>query len=304
MISIQAKMLNTIFQRMPAEDICIEHDYTEERARNAARKVPRCPDGIRVEETDFDGIYGEIITPSNAEKDKVIWFIHGGGCTTGSARESRECTFYLAKKFGYTIISSDYRLAPEHKWPAQLEDCMTVYDCISRLGYDMGDVVLAGGSAGGWLVLSVALRARDEGKKMPKAILSFSPITNQADDLPSHHGKEKTDYMLKNTLFCDRQTIALFGDAKPPREYMMNPYISPYFGDYRGMPPIYIAVSDLEVLYDDSVTLYEKLKEEGHEVALEIGKGLCHAYATLPMMPEAKKTLKNAIDFVERIEYV
>ena len=70
------------------------------------------------------------------------------------------------------------------------------------MGYDMRNVVLVGGSAGGWLALSVTLRVRDEGKILPKAVCAFSPITNQADDLPSHHGNEKTDYMLKNTLFC------------------------------------------------------------------------------------------------------
>lgn len=301
MLSIQAKMLNLIFQKMPAEDVNVEHNYPKERAKNAARKVPKCPTGITLQETLFDGISGEIIIPVNARQDKIIWFIHGGGCTTGSAKESRECTYYLTKTFGYTIISTNYRLSPEYKWPAQLNDCMKVYNSILSMGYDMRNVVLVGGSAGGWLALSVTLRVRDEGKILPKAVCAFSPITNQADDLPSHHGNEKTDYMLKNTLFCERQNRALFGTGKPSRELLLNSYISPYYGNYKGMPPIFLAVSDLEVLYDDAVTLYEKLKAEKIYTELEVGKGLCHAYATLPMMPEAKKTLSNAVKFAESI---
>ena len=108
MLSIQAKMLNLIFQKMPAEDVNVEHNYPKERAKNAAGKVPKCPTGITLQETLFDGISGEIIIPVNARQDKIIWFIHGGGCTTGSAKESRECTYYLAKTFGYTIISVSY----------------------------------------------------------------------------------------------------------------------------------------------------------------------------------------------------
>lgn len=300
MLSIQAKMLNQIFKSMPAEDINTEHDYVAERARNAARKLPKLPDGVQVVEREYKGIGYEVITPANPKADKVIWFIHGGGCTTGSAKQSRGCTYYLAEKFGYTVIANDYRLAPEHIWPAQLDDCMDMYDGIVELGYEVKNIVLMGGSAGGLLVLSVSLRAKDEGRIMPKAVCAFSPITNQADDLKSHHGNEETDYMLKNSLFCDRQNLAVFGVAHPPREIMLHPYISPYYGDYKGMPPVFLAVSDAEVLYDDSVTLYEKLKKEGHPVEMDVVSGICHAYATLPMMPEAKKTLKNAICFIEK----
>lgn len=300
MLSVQARFLNQIFKGIPAEDINEAHDYEKEREQNRARKLPRQPKGILVEQKTFGGINGEIITPANADMDKVIWYIHGGGCTTGSARESRSCTYYLAEKFGYTVIANDYRLAPESKWPAQLDDCMTVYESILKSGYDMNKVVLMGGSAGGLLVLSAALRARDEGKRMPKAICAFSPITNQADNLPSHHGNEKTDYMLKNTLFCPRQNVALFGEADSPREVMTDPYVSPYYGTYHGMPPIFLAVSDYEVLYDDSLSLFEKLKKEGHPAEIDIVNGICHAYATLPMMPEARRTLKKALDFAER----
>lgn len=300
MLSVQARFLNQIFKSMPAEDINAVHDYEKEREQNRARELPRQPANIIVQQKDFDGVNGEIIAPINADKDKVIWYIHGGGCTTGSAMESRACTYYLAEKFGFTVLASDYRLAPENKWPAQLDDCMTVYESIIKSGYDMSKVVLMGGSAGGLLVLSVALRARDERKIMPKAVCAFSPITNQADDLQSHHGNEKKDYMLKNTLFCPRQNVALFGEANPPRELMAHPYVSPYYGTYQGMPPVFLAVSDCEVLYDDSLSLYHKLKKEGHPVEIDIVKGICHAYATLPMMPEAQKTLKRAIEFAEK----
>ena len=184
---------------------------------------------------------------------KVIWYIHGGGFTTGSAKERRGICLYLAKRFGYTCVSNNYRLSPEHKWPAHLDDCMEFYRALLGQGYHAGDMLFAGESAGGTLVLSVALRAKAEGLPMPAGIWSFSPCTEQSEGFPSHTKNVVTDYMLGDALNRPGQNEAVFGSKSMDKEYLKDPYISPYYGDYTGLPPIYLAASDTEVLFDESV---------------------------------------------------
>ena len=125
MPSKEAKMINEMFKSMPREPEGTKHDYVAEREQNAKRPMPELPEGITLEETEFDGISGEILRPEHP-KDAVIWYLHGGGFTTGSAKERRDITQYLAKTYEVTVISTNYRLSPEHKWPAHLDDCMKV----------------------------------------------------------------------------------------------------------------------------------------------------------------------------------
>ena len=140
MPSIQARMLNKIFQKMPKDPPGVEHDFVAEREQNARRKPPKLPRNVSLEEMDFDGISGEILRPVLGEKERfegntddlsepvqLIWYIHGGGFTTGSARESRDLTQYLVSKYRVPCIATNYRLSPEHRWPAHLDDCMQVY---------------------------------------------------------------------------------------------------------------------------------------------------------------------------------
>lgn len=308
MPSVQAKMLNKIFQSMPKDAPGTKHDYFAERAQNERRPVPKVPRGVSLEETTFDGIPGEVIYPSDQkewEKDSVpvIWYIHGGGFTTGSAKESRGFTQYLVSEFKLPCISTDYRRSPENKWPAQLDDCMKVYDAVTARGIDAGRLILVGSSAGGTLVLSLALRLAMEGKAQPMSVIALSAWTDQTVSLPSHKTNISTDYMLGDALAHNDQFEAVFGFEDGPaghEEFLKDPLISPYYGDYSRVAPVFLAASDAEFLYDDSRLLYERLKAEGHDVELDIQHDVCHAYASLPMMPEAKETLKKAMAFAVR----
>ena len=155
MPSIQARMLNKIFQKMPKDPPGVEHDFVAEREQNARRKPPKLPRNVSLEEMDFDGISGEILRPVLGEKERfegntddlsepvqLIWYIHGGGFTTGSARESRDLTQYLVSKYRVPCIATNYRLSPEHRWPAHLDDCMKVYQCLKDRGATPGKILL------------------------------------------------------------------------------------------------------------------------------------------------------------------
>ena len=297
MPSIEARITNLIFRLMPHDKEGEAHDYEAERRRND-RKPPRLPRGVFLEEFDLNGHIAERITKKGNDKG-LLFYIHGGGFTTGSAKERRMFTYYAVDHFGYDCISVNYRLAPENRWPAQIEDCLLAYENVLKKGYDPKTIVFAGESAGGTAILSLALLAKRRGLPLPKAILAFSPCTDQYRDLPSHRKNIKTDYMLKDAVA--RGIFDVLLEEGKDREALKDPLLSPYYGNYEGMPPIFLSVSDSEVLCDDTLVLYDKLKRQGHHVQLNIEHGLCHAYQIMPYMPEARKTLEKAFAFADKI---
>lgn len=147
-----------------------------------------------------------------------------------------------------------------------------------------------GESAGGTLVLSLALLLKEKGLPQPKALVALSPCVTQADQFPSYTANAATDYMLR-TAVAEGKIKVVFGERANDLEYLRQPTISPLYGDFSGLPPVFFSASDTEVLLDDSKVLYEKLKKQGHQTALDIQHGVCHAFQVFPAMPEAKQAL-------------
>ena len=293
MPSIAGWITNQVLKASPWE----QGNYAEERSRNAANKPPKKPKEVEIEELTINGFPAERLTKKGNSKGTVL-YIHGGGFTTGSAKERRYLTQYLADKCGYNCIAINYRLAPENKWPAMPDDCLAAYREILEMGYDPKKLVFMGESAGGTLVFSLAFLARDNGLPQPKAIVAFSPATDNASDLPSHTANIKTDFMLRDAV-AKGITGPLFG-GPVDEEVLKDPLLSPINGDLTGLPPVFLSASDAEVLYDDSVLMYDKLKSEGHDADLDIQHGVCHAFQMLPFMPEAKRSISKALAFVEK----
>ncbi|MBR5980026.1 MAG: alpha/beta hydrolase [Oscillospiraceae bacterium] len=293
MPSIAARVTDLIFRLMPVNRTGTEHDHEAERKRNAARRVPRLPKGVELQEISLNGIPAERLTGEGNDKGTVL-YIHGGGFTTGSARERRMITQYIAHRCGYDCVAIDYRLAPENRWPAQIDDCLTAYSELIRTT-DPADIVFMGESAGGTLVLALAQAVKQKGLSLPKAIAAFSPGTENSAALPSHTGNIKTDFMLRDAV--SRGIADVLFDHKAGTGELRDPLISPFYGDYTGLPPVFLSASDSETLYDDTMILYGKLVREGHAVGLDIGHGVCHAYQIMTYMPEARRTLKRCFEF-------
>ena len=150
------------------------------------------------------------------------------------------------------------------------------------------------------MVLSLALLARDRGLPQPRAIVAFSPATDNCEDLPSHKANIKTDYMLTDAV--SRGIADVLFDHKPTEEELKQYLLSPLYGNYEGIAPIHLSASVTETLYDDAVLLYDKLRREGHEVGFDEKQGVCHAYQIMTYMPEAKQTLNKVFTFIESIE--
>lgn len=296
MASELAEFFNNLFKNASKEKPEMPHDYRVDREENERRPKPSLPQGITLKELNLNGKYGELIEKED-NHGPLIMYIHGGGFTTGAAQERRELTFDIVENHGCNVIANNYRLSPEYKWPVHLKDCLDAYKAILNLGYNPKKLVLMGESAGGTMVLSLGLYLRDHNEPLPAAIVAYSSCTNQDEGFPSHRENAKTDYMLGDAVNSEEQIKAVFGENLP-KGYLRDPYISPYYADFEGMPPIFLATSDIEALADDSLYLYKKLKKIGHKVELDVQKGLCHAYPIFPQIPESKDTVRKAFDFI------
>lgn len=289
MASFLAHVLNVVFKSMSTEE-----DVLKEREKNASRRPPRAPKGVVVGGTEYGGILCETI--EKKENSKTLMYIHGGGFTTGSARERRAITYYFCDKLGYNVIACDYRLAPENKLPAAFEDCFEAYKAIAN-GSDK--FVVAGESAGATIAIAIVQRAVREGLPLPAAVAAYSPLAAIGADFPSHVNNVKTDYMLKRDP-SGKALLARICPEGADREFLENELISPYYGNFDGFPPLYLSASDSEVLFDDAKALYKKAKGSGVDCKLEIRKGLVHAWPIITQLKEAKITLKETKKFFGR----
>ena len=288
MPSLYAHAMNLVFRCMPQDKPGEEHDYVAERKRND-RKPPKPPKGVTVRLGELGGLSAEFIQKPGNSKG-IVFYIHGGGFTVGSARERRAICQYIAAKYGYDCVSFNYRLAPENLWPAPLEDCLTAYTALLKTGVSPKDVVFMGESAGGTLVLSLALLLKEKELPQPRALVALSPCVTQADRFPSYTQNAATDYMLR-TAVAEGKIKIVFGSRANDLEYLRQPTISPLYGDFSGLPPVFFSASDTEVLLDDSRVLYETLKKQGHQTALDVRHGVCHAFQVFTAMPEARQAL-------------
>ena len=231
-------------------------------------------------------LHGEwnYVNRAHMKKD-VILYCHGGGYSTGSSLYARTLTGKLAMSTSMDVLSFDYRLAPEHPYPAATQDAMRVWNYLMLLGYGARDIILAGDSAGGNLALSLTLKLKEEGRLLPRGIVLMSPWTDLTASGKSHHTKAEIDPVL-NAAY-----LAEMIHNYAPGENLTDPMISPLFGSYEGFPPTYIQVGGNEILLDDSVMLYKKLLKANVSVKLDVFKGMWHVFQMSPF-----KTAYDAMD--------
>ncbi|MGN1150800.1 MAG: alpha/beta hydrolase [Lachnospiraceae bacterium] len=239
---------------------------------------------------DGDGrIHGEWTYVNRAHMKKyIILYCHGGGYSTGSSLYARTLTGKLAASTSMDVLSFDYRLAPEHPYPAATEDAMQVWNYLMLLGYGARDIILAGDSAGGNLALSLTLKLKEEGRLLPRGLVLMSPWTDLTSSGKSYISKAEIDPVL-NGAYLEKM-IRNYAEGQE----LTNPLISPLFGDYVGFPPTYIQVGNNEILLDDSVMLYRKLLKANVSVKLEMFKGMWHVFQMSPFKTAYEAMDKNA----------
>lgn len=237
----------------------------------------------------IDGLYAEWISVNRAHMKKyVILHCHGGGYSTGSSLYARTLTAKLAASTSMDVLCFDYRLAPEHPYPAAVEDAMKVWDYLMLLGYGARDVIVTGDSAGGNLALALMLRLKQEGRLLPRGLALMSPWTDLTSSGKSFETKAELDPVL-NRDYIDKMV-----EAYASGQDLEDPMISPLFGDFAGFPPVYIQVGANEILLSDSKRLYRRLLQAGVSARLEIFKGMWHVFQMAPFKTAAEAMDKNA----------
>ena len=240
-------------------------------------------------EVDIGGMYGEWVSVNRAHiKKYVILHCHGGGYSTGSSLYARTLTSKFAAAASMDVLCFDYRLAPEHPYPAAAEDAMKAWDYLMLLGYGAGDVILTGDSAGGNMALALALRLRAEGRLLPRGIILMSPWTDLTSAGESFLTKAQVDPVL------DKEYIDRMIEAYGRGQDLTRPQISPLFGDFDGFPPTYIQVGENEILLSDSVRLRQALAEANVPVKMDIFPGMWHVFQMSPMKAARAAMDKNA----------
>ena len=249
--------------------------------------------GMKIEKVNLDGIQAEWLIPVNASHEKVILYLHGGGYVTGSIEDHRMMCGLLANSTEAKVLSPEYRLAPEHPFPAALDDSLKVYQWLLDQGYLSKNIIVAGDSAGGGLSVATVLALKERSGSLPAAVVCLSPWVDLTLKGQSHTTKAKAEAMLQTDVL--REWALCYTDESN----LINPLVSPIYGDFHAFPPLLIQVGSEEILLDDSIMLAEKAWADGVDVTLKVWDGMWHVWQALgELLPENKKTFEEIGEFV------
>ena len=266
-----------------------------------ARRVSGAPNplawlrtrGVRVEAVRAGDVRGEWVTAPGTGPGAIL-YMHGGGYVAGSPGTHRPITAALGRLTGRRVFSLDYRLAPEHRFPAAVDDAVAGYRWLLGQGIAPSQVALAGDSAGGGLLLATLLRARDDGMPVPACGVCFGAWTDLAGT-----GRSLTS----NNGLCATfrpETIPEFARVYLGMRAPTEPYASPLYGDVHGLPPLLFQVGAEELLLDDSRRMHEAVLRAGGRSTLEITEGVFHVWHMLDgFLPEARQALTRAAAFID-----
>jgi acetyl esterase/lipase len=300
MPSLQSRVLRIFIRRMGflgGKNLSIPE---MRRKSDESARFLRPPRGVAIQSVAAGSVPAEWIIPQGAPQDSVLLYFHGGGFIFCSLKTHRAMVARLALAGGTRALSVDYRLAPEHPFPAAPDDCLAAYRWLVQSGISPQRIVVAGDSAGGNLALVLLLTLRAAGEPLPAAAVCLSPATDLAWTGESMRTKAGVDPIfpqgasspLANSIQSD------YVRSEDPR----NPFLSPLYGDWHGMPPILLQVGENEILLDDSRRLADKVRAAGGQVAITVWPGLWHVFqVNAPLLPEANQSINQIGAFINRL---
>ena len=244
--------------------------------------------GTKHQKTEFGGVPGVTFTPKKIHNENsLIVYFHGGGYSFGSSLTTHRIGLSnLAKITGRVCHSIDYRLAPEHKYPAALDDAVAAWKNIVEQN-SKSEIILMGDSAGGGLSLALLLYLRDNNEKLPNGFVLFSPWTNLTCNTDTYYSRKKADPMFTKQMPKDAAERYV-----PESIDKSNSYVSPFYGDFTGLPRGLIIAGENEILLDDSRIVGENAKKDGVEIEVQIWPKIFHDWWLFgPLLPESKKCL-------------
>ncbi|TXI08540.1 MAG: alpha/beta hydrolase [Rhizobium sp.] len=253
------------------------------------------PTRVQIRRVDANGVDGDLIWPARLHHPigrRAILYLHGGGFYSGSLRTHRNVAGALAKATSADVLLIDYRLTPENGFPAQRDDAIAAYRWLLMSGYKPGNVVLVGDSVGATLAIEVVLNQLRLRGTLPAAIVAMSPIADFSATAGSLTSNAASD------PFMSKSELALISGAFVRDRALVDPDISPLYGNFSGFPPSLIQVGSREALLDDSTLLADKIRQAGGNVTLEIWPGMIHQWQIFPFwLDDAQKAIRKAAEF-------
>ena len=247
------------------------------------------PEGVTYKSDVLAGVEAIWALPHGADTKKVILYTHGGGFAVGSAASHRKLAGHLAKHLGATAVVIDYRRAPEHPYPAQIEDSTAVYKELLARGFKAADIVTSGDSAGGNLAISTVLKLRQDGVALPGAVIAFSPWLDM-----EHVGKTLQTNAATDPLVSKAVLEGMSGMFLGEKRSRTDPLANPLKADYTGFPRLYINAGSAETLLDNAQDLERIAKAAGVNVTLSVVDGMQHVFPFLAgRAPEADDELRR-----------
>ncbi|TVP59459.1 MAG: alpha/beta hydrolase [Halomonadaceae bacterium] len=252
------------------------------------------PRGVRRDAYNVGALKGEWLRVKQPKQ--AVLYLHGGGYVAGVTRTYRTLCGRLAKALQADVYLPSYRLAPEHPFPAAVEDALASYKLLLTR-FSPQDITLMGDSAGGGLALGTLLAIRDAGMEAPRCAVAFSPYADMTQEQPSRKGNEaRDDFFTANTFLKGR---ALYCTSD---EHRSHPHASPVFGDYTGLPPLLLSVDENECLRDDAYVVAEKARGAGVPVEIISREGMMHVWPIFyPLIAEARQDVAKTIAFIRQI---
>jgi acetyl esterase/lipase len=253
------------------------------------------PADVKREDVSAGGIPGAWIQAGEPGSGATIYYLHGGGYSIGSVSSHLDLISRIARAADARAFAIDYRLAPEHPFPAPIEDSVAAYRWLLQQGTDPATIVIGGDSAGGGLTLATLVALRDAGDTLPAAAFAISPWTDMTITGESVRTRKDLDPMIPADAMAEGAATYL-GGADPK-----NPLASPLFADLRGLPPLLIHVGDHEVLLSDATRFAAAAEEAGTEVKLEVWDEMIHVwhfFATI--LPEGQQAIEGIGQFIRQ----
>ncbi len=286
------KVLEAVKSRPPLGELTIQ----EQRAAMESdfTQLPLAPD-VRCETVNAGGVPAEFVSTPESDEGRVMYYLHGGGYVLGSIMTHREMASRLARAAKARILLVDYRLAPEHPFPAAVEDSVAGYKWLLSSGVKPGRVAIAGESAGGGLTAATLVALKDAGEPLPGAAICVSPWVDMEAIGESMVTRADADPFVQKDMLLEMARTYL-GDTDP-----RTPLASPIYADLTGLPPMLIQVGTAEVLYDDAKRLAERAEAAGVEVVFEPWEEMIHMWHSFAhILPEGQQAIDRIGEFVRK----
>lgn len=280
-------MRHTVKKRMSAFD-----DHLALRKQVGA-PTGRIPAEVELKRISVGEVTAEWVSWPGGAQDGAIVYLHGGGYVFGGLDSHRDIAWRLAQASGLRVLLVDYRLAPEHPYPAALEDALSAYQWLRSEGVAPERLVVAGDSAGAGLATALMLRLKTERLRLPQAAVLMSPWADLTMAGASVSDNAAVDAMLSPEAL-DKFANLYLGDTDPRTDYA-----SPVYADLSGLPPVYVMVGSTEVLLSDAQSLVENINQAGGSAELTIWPKMPHVFPIFGgLIPEAKPAIQDMAAFI------